>query len=138
MSLYQRAGVITRGKRLGTALGFPTANIVYEPFARTGSTNPAPVPPDGVYIGIAVLGGRRYVCILNQGHHPTAPEGAPTVEAHLLDYAGGDLYGERITLIYQRFLRKEIKFDSLADLRAQLETDKAAAREWQLSKEPEA
>ena len=71
-----------------------------------------------------------YLCVLNQGRHPTAPGGAPTVEAHLLDYDGGPLYGEEITLEYLHFLRPETTFPSLEALRDQLNRDKQNARSW--------
>jgi riboflavin kinase/FMN adenylyltransferase len=52
------------------------------------------------------------------------------VEAHLLDYAGGELYGAQITLEYRHFLRPEQAFPSLEALTEQLGRDKAAARQW--------
>ncbi len=121
-TLFTLTGVAVPGKRLGTQLGFPTANLRYEP--REG------FPADGVYVASATARGQSYVAILNQGRHPTAPEGPPTVEAHLLDYAGEPLYGEQITLVYLRYLRPEARFESLAALRAQLARDLSAARAW--------
>ncbi len=121
--LFTLAGKAIHGKHLGTKLGFPTANIAYEA---------APMPQDGVYIATAHIPGedRTYLAILNQGVHPTAPEGRPTVEAHLLDYQGGELYGQAMTFHYQQFLRPEQKFPSLEALQAQLTKDGAAARTW--------
>ena len=115
-------GTLVPGKRLGTELSFPTANLVCE-------RQPG-MPGDGVYIAEATIDGRRYVGVLNQGKHPTAPEGAPTIETHLIGYTGGDLYGHEITLTYRRFLRPEKRFDSLDELRAQLAEDVRAAADW--------
>ncbi len=125
-------GQVVRGKRLGSRLGFPTANIAYDPQSRDW-------PREGVYIGIAeVLGeGRCYVCILNQGRHPTVPEGTPTVEAHLLGYPHHDLYGRRLTLRYRAFLRPEITFDSLEGLIKQLEQDRLSAVAWARQNDPQ-
>lgn len=120
---YTVSGLVIRGKQLGSRLGFPTANIRYD--AAGG-----PWPKEGVYVGLARVAGERYLCILNQGRHPTSPEGIPTVEAHLLDYAGGALYDQQILLEYQHYLRPEIAFPSLEALREQLEHDKQAARLW--------
>ena len=88
MALFTFHGRVVRGKRLGSRLGFPTANIAYDPQSRTW-------PREGVYVGVAQLDGesRGYVCIINQGRHPTVPEGIATVEAHLLGHAHRDLYG---------------------------------------------
>ncbi len=123
--LYTLEGQAVPGKRLGTCLGFPTANLAYHSGAEA-------LPRDGVYVATAGLDGenRRYVAILNQGRHPTAPEGRPTIEAHLLDYDGGDLYGRRLTLWYEAYLRPEETFSGLPALKAQLEKDREAARRW--------
>ena len=125
MDAFELTGTVEAGKRLGTTLGFPTANVRYDPHGRAW-------PKEGVYVATAQLNGdgRVYVAILNQGHHPTAPGGAPTVEAHLLGFGGGALYGRRITLRYQQYLRPETKFPTLAALQKQLERDRLAALEW--------
>lgn len=116
-------GEVLRGKQLGSRLGFPTANIRYD--MRRGSW-----PADGVYAGLACLEDVLYLCVLNQGRHPTSPEGLPTVEAHLLDYCGGELYGRQITLEYLHYLRPETVFPSLDALKEQLDLDRQNARRW--------
>ena len=123
---FSLTGRVMEGKHLGRTLGFPTANLAYDPQDRRW-------PREGVYIATAQVEGddTPYVAILNQGHHPTAPDGAPTVEAHLLDYQGPSLYGCQLELTYRRFLRPEIRFASLAALHRQLDQDKQAARQWQ-------
>ena len=113
------------GKRLGTELGFPTANLSYH-------IHLPHMPKDGVYIATARLekGKRLYTALLNQGRHPTAPEGAPTIEVHLLNYAGGALYGQVLHLTYWQHLRPEQKFSSLQALQTQLAQDLTAATQW--------
>ncbi len=124
MSLpFTLTGTVIRGKQLGSRLGFPTANICYD--AKRSCW-----PREGVYAGLAAVDGRYYLCVLNQGRHPTTPEGIPTVEAHLLDYSGGELYGAQITLEYLHYLRPEQAFPSLETLKEQLNRDKAAALQW--------
>ncbi len=115
-------GRTVHGKRLGTELGFPTANLTYPPDVQ--------LPPDGVYVAWALLGGIRYPAILNQGRHPTAPEGHATIETHLLGYDGGDLYGQELTLTYVHYLRPEMRFGSLDALKAQLAADETRAHAW--------
>ena len=88
------------------------------------------MPQSGVYIALADLDGRCYTAILNQGTHPTTPEGNPTIEAHLLDFEGGDLYGRNLTLTYVQYLRPEIKFPSLEALKEQMVQDREDARAW--------
>ena len=45
-----------------------------------------------------------------------------TVESWLMDF-DGDLYGEEITLMFIWYLRPEKKFDSLEELKAQIQKD---------------
>ena len=62
------------------------------------------------------------VCMLNQGKHPTAPEGPATIEAHILDFSG-EIYGRCAEVEYVAFLRPEQRFASLDALKAQLALD---------------
>ena len=126
---FTLSGITVPGKRLGTKLGFPTANLAYPP----GKS----LPKNGVYIARAEIDGLRYAAILNQGSHPTAPGGQPTVETHLLDYQGGDLYHKPLRLCYLYYLRPEQKFETLQALRDQLKQDEADARGWVLQNAPE-
>jgi riboflavin kinase/FMN adenylyltransferase len=116
------SGIVLQGKRLGRTLGFPTINLA---IPKTGF-----LPQDGVYIGMATLGdGSIWPCILNQGKHPTLPEGEASIEAHLLGF-DGDLYGQTVAIEYLEKLRPERHFPSVEALRAQIEKDKAIAEAW--------
>lgn len=113
------SGIIVRGKQLGRTIGFPTANLQPD----------APFPGvRGVYAGYyRINGGDRLPCMVNIGSHPTAPEGEPTIEAHLLDFSG-DLYDSRAEIELVAFLRPERRFPSLDALKAQLSLDREATR----------
>ena len=119
-------GQVVSGKQLGRKLGFPTANIAYDPAVSS-------FPAEGVYVASVTVCQdgqpcRTYPAILNQGSHPTAPGGPPTIEAHLLGYPADDsLYGLRITLTYLLYLRPERSFPSLDALQNQLGKDREAA-----------
>ena len=115
-------GCIVYGKQLGRTLGFPTANLAPD-------VMPDVMPENGVYAGWFYLEdeNRKLPCVLNQGRHPTVPEGAPTIEAHVLDFSG-DLYGKCVTVEFHRFLRAEIRFSSVEELREQIEKDRDRAR----------
>ncbi len=115
-------GQVLQGKKIGRRLGFPTANIAYP---LDGCNMPC-----GVYLAVVTLGdGRVLNGVLNQGHHPTLPEGPPTVEVHLLDF-DGDLYGQQVRVEYLKFLRPEMKFPSVEAMRQQIFGDIDVAREW--------
>ena len=109
-------GVVERGDARGRELGVPTANLAVE---RT-SVRPA----RGVYAGMAVLqDGSRIPAAISVGWNPTFGEGRPlTVEAHLLDFSG-DLYDQRLRLEFRKFLRHELRFESVDELVAQMQLD---------------
>lgn len=114
-------GKVVGGKRVGRTLGFPTANIQPD--------RAYVLPGNGVYAArISVPGEARMLpCVLNQGSHPTLPEGGQTIEAYILDF-DRDIYGEAVKVQYIRFLRPERKFDSLDALKAQIAMDAEDAR----------
>ena len=116
-------GIVERGDARGRELGVPTANLAID----AASVRPA----RGVYAGIAVLAGsgRRVPAAISVGWNPTFGEGRPiTVEAHLIDFAE-DLYGEQLRLEFRRFLRHELRFDSVDELIAQMQLDIQQTRE---------
>jgi len=121
---YRVSGTVERGKGLGRKLGFPTANLSL-PVGKA-------LPPYGVYAARACVEGERYDAVLNIGAHPTVPEGAPTIEIHLLD-AAPDLYGKRVEAALEAWLRPEMKFESVEALRAQIARDVETARKPAIS-----
>jgi riboflavin kinase/FMN adenylyltransferase len=119
-------GRVVHGDHRGRAMGLPTANV--EPLLRD-----AAVPGRGVYAGRAVLAGGARAAAINVGHAPTfAAEGsAPPLrlEAFLLDYEGGDIYGEPLRLEFMERLRDERRFPSPDALVAQVHEDIRRTRE---------
>lgn len=109
---YRIEGQVESGKHLGRRLGFPTANLSF-PAGKL-------LPRYGVYACMAQVDGREYAAAVNVGVHPTAPEGAPTIEAFLLDYPGESLYDETLMLEFRHFIRPEQRFESLDSLRAEV------------------
>ena len=107
---------MVHGRRLGHALGFPTANIRPERVEGAGA--------DGVYAGWLEWSGQRLPCMLNIGAHPTLPGGGRSYEAHIFGF-DGELYGAHVAVETVQFLRPEARFPSPEALRAQLEADRA-------------
>jgi riboflavin kinase/FMN adenylyltransferase len=64
---------------------------------------------------------------VNIGRRPTFDNGAPTVEAFLLDYIG-DLYGDELRVEFVRRLRGEVKFSGVDELKTQIAKDVAETR----------
>ncbi len=114
-------GTVVRGDGRGKQLGFPTANLDAESECHPG---------EGVYIGLALHGERRHGAVCNIGRRPTFHrDSPPLVEVHLLDYSG-DLYGERLEVVFLKRLREERKFASVDELVRQIASDRATAEEF--------
>jgi len=62
------------------------------------------------------------------GSRPTVDDGERMVETHLLAFEG-DLYGQTLATDLVERIRPDARFDSLEDLIAQMQIDKAQARE---------
>ncbi len=119
---YSIRGRVIHGKKLGRQLGFPTANI-----GPIGDS--ILVPGNGVYAAFATLSdGSRHRAILNIGHRPTVDgcDSPVNIEVHIMDY-DGDLYGTEMRIEFMAFLRKEMRFSGLDELKAQLARDVEAA-----------
>ena len=113
------SGEVISGRRLGRSLGVPTANILI----------PEGVVQlrHGVYACKAVAEGKEYLAVTNIGSRPTVGGHRVTVEPWLLDFEG-DLYGKRIALSFYAFLRPEKKFDTLEELKAEIQKNAAQTR----------
>ena len=114
---YQLRGTIVNGYKVGRKLGFPTANIqVDEPFKI--------VPGIGVYAVRVYLKGERYKGMLYIGDRPTLNNGSNiTLEVNILDFSG-DIYNNEITVAFIYYVREDIKFGSLEELKEQLARDR--------------
>ena len=119
---YTLCGVVQHGKKLGRKLDFPTANISW-PQGKA-------MPPSGVYAALLDVHEETYLAAVNIGSHPTVPGGSRTIEANLLDYPGGELYGRHVRLALCRFIRPEKKFDSLDSLREEVMRNREQVRAY--------
>ena len=116
---YFAAGVVAPGKRLGRGLGFPTLNLPWSPGLR---------PRFGVY-AVRVSGAKSAAPlpgVANYGLRPTVERSTePQLEMHVLGPCPFDA-GDAITVEWLRFLRPEMKFSGVDELRAQIAKDCAA------------
>jgi riboflavin kinase/FMN adenylyltransferase len=120
---YRLSGRVVSGARRGATLGFPTANL-----AEVATLLPAA----GVYAARARTGEEGGDAVgslpaaVNVGPAPTFGVEASGVEVHLIGFAG-DLYGTTLHVDFLERLRDTRRFDSAADLQAQLADDVARA-----------
>lgn len=110
------SGTVVSGQKLGRTMGIPTANLeLPEELVK---------PAFGVYACKIWVDSRYYIAVTNIGIRPTVSGQNVTVEPWILDF-DGDLYGKEITLEFHKFLRPERKFDTLEDLKTQIQQDAA-------------
>ena len=118
---YSVRGPIVHGRQLGRTVGMPTANLRLPPRKR--------LPAAGVYATLSAIAGGWHMGLTNVGRRPTVDDsGVVTVETHLLDL-DCDLYGEMETLEFHIYIRGVKKFDSLAQVRAQVDRDTLCVRD---------
>ena len=106
---YHMRGVVVSGNRLGRTIGFPTANIrLYEPLKL--------IPFTGAYLTEVEVQGSTYYGMTNI-------DVAGKIETHIFNFSE-DVYGLDIDLHFLSKIRGEIKFQSLQELKNQLEKDR--------------
>ncbi len=112
---YTVIGKVVTGNKIGRSLGFPTANITPE--------DKKLLPPCGVYYTKAQINGCEYKGVTNVGRKPTVNDKNPVnIETCFLGY-DGDLYGKTIEVQFYKFVRPEMKFESLEMLKKQINLD---------------
>ena len=115
---YSISGQVEGGSRLGSSIGFPTANI-------TRCEDYKLLPADGVYAVEVEMKNKLYQGMMNMGSRPTVNDdpGLKTTEVHLFNFSR-DIYSERIKISFISRLRDERKFQSIDALKKQLERDR--------------
>ena len=112
---YCVTGTIVSGKHIGTKIGFPTLNLKL--------TDNYVLPKYGVYKTICYIDNIPHVSITNVGVKPTIGDNfEPGIEVHLRDFKG-EIKGDVVNLEFLRFIRSEMKFSSLEELKAQIAKD---------------
>ncbi len=116
-------GTVQHGDKRGREIGYPTANLGVVPGQQ--------LPAEGVYAGWAVLppGETRHPAAISVGRNPHFGDVDDLrIEAHLLDYAGDELYGTPLRLELVSMLRVQETYTGLDALIAQIAADVAETR----------
>ena len=122
---YEFFGKVIAGQAIGRELGYPTANIDVESKIKM-------LPKSGVYAANILLpDGSVKEGMLNIGVRPSVglATNKTCVEIHVLDF-NGDLYGSHVTVQLLSRFRSEKKFDSLFELKEQLQQDEEDIRAY--------
>jgi riboflavin kinase / FMN adenylyltransferase len=118
---YGVEGRVMRGAERGATLGFPTANL--QPQNRV-------IPRGGVYVTATLIDGQWRRSVTNIGIKPTFGEhNEATVETYVMNWSG-DLYGDVVRVRFLHRLRAEKRFNSLDELKAQIQSDVERAEKY--------
>jgi riboflavin kinase/FMN adenylyltransferase len=119
---YSISGIVSHGDERGKTLGFPTANIAV--------SQKRLLPKPGVYACNTIIDGVTHNSVANIGYRPTfnLPDPVLQLEVHILDF-NSDIYGQYVQVAFVKYIRGEIKFNSVDELKEQISLDVLTARE---------
>lgn len=110
------SGDVVHGNNIGKTISFPTANIkVDQPYKL--------IPKNGVYIVKTIIDNQITFGMMNIGYNPTFNGKQKSIEIHFLNFTK-NIYHKNLTIEMIMRIRNEIKFNSVEDLKKQLEQDK--------------
>lgn len=116
---YLYIGEVVKGEQIGRTIGFPTANII--------PCSNKVLPPLGVYYTNVEIGKKCFKGITNIGCKPTVSGKSITVETHIIDF-NEIIYGQEIIVKLKKFIRSEVKFSNLNELKNQINQDIKACK----------
>ena len=112
---YSIVEPVIHGKALGRTLGIPTIN------QNINSKNL--ILKNGIYATYCSVNGRKYLGVTNVGIRPTVEDnGHKNIETHIIDF-DGDCYDQYVKVEFVARIRDEMKFNSVDDLKAQIQSD---------------
>ena len=107
---FSTSGIVISGNQIGRTIGFRTANLIYP--------DELIELPHGVY-SVETTYGQG---IANFGTRPTVNGKGTLLEVHILDF-DKDIYGQNLTVEFNKMIRAEKKFPSLDALKNQIKID---------------
>jgi riboflavin kinase/FMN adenylyltransferase len=128
-------GEVVHGNKLGRQLGYPTANLKIQDPEKV-------IPGDGIYAVYVNVDGKppiksedstevnsipvenvQYKGMMSIGFRPTVDGKHRVVEVNVFDF-NKDIYGKTMRVYVKKFLRTEVKFNTLEELVKQIDQDK--------------
>jgi riboflavin kinase/FMN adenylyltransferase len=113
---YFISGHVIEGKKIGRTINFPTANIQINESYKL-------LPKNGVYVISSIINNVLYFGMMNIGKNPTIGENQQSIEVHFFEL-NENIYNKNLQISILEHIREEQKFNSLTELKAQLERDK--------------
>jgi riboflavin kinase/FMN adenylyltransferase len=117
---YSLSGTVVHGQKLGRTIGFPTANIELKSLKL--------IPCEGVYAvrveygSLLNLKGMLYV-------GKKADSSKTFIEVNIFDF-DRDIYNSEISVSFEQFVRKNVKFDNIDEMKARITEDRLNIREY--------
>ena len=119
---FSLIGTVIEGKKIGRSIGFPTANLSLD--------QDTFIPNFGVYTGKIYIDNNIFNTIVNIGLNPTVDDQATLkIEAHIFDFSS-DIYNSKVEISLSKFIRKEIKFKNIDELKDQISEDIKTAKKY--------
>lgn len=110
---------VIHGNHIGTGLGTPTINqALPQGFV---------LPKFGVYASWAEIDDEYFYGVTNIGVKPTVGSSCVLSETWMPEFSG-DIYGKQVRLHLLKFIRPERKFDSLNELKGEIEKNAEQAK----------
>ncbi len=109
-------GKVVRGDQIGRQIGYPTANIVIEERYKL-------IPSDGIFAAKINIQGKLYKGMAYIGSRPTINGITRNIEINIFDF-NQEIYNEQVTLHFYNYVRGDVKFTGLDELKVQLAQDK--------------
>ena len=110
-------GKVIRGDQIGRTIGYPTANIQPDESYKL-------IPGDGIFAVLADIDGEVFKAMAYIGQRPTINGITRNIEVNIFDF-DRDIYNQTIRLHFLSYIRGDIKFKSLNELKTQLAQDKS-------------
>jgi len=110
-------GEVVHGDKIGRTIGYPTANLKCTDEEKI-------VLGDGIYAVYADHDQQRYKGMMSIGFRPTVNGRKRVTEVNLFDF-DKTIYGEILRVTVIKYLRNEVKFNGLEELKVQLHKDKS-------------
>ena len=110
------SGNVVHGNNIGKTISFPTANIKIDAPYKL-------VPKNGVYIVKTIIDNQITFGMMNIGYNPTFNGKQKSIEIHFINF-NKNIYHKNLTIEMISRIRNEIKFNTVEDLKKQLEQDK--------------
>lgn len=114
-------GIVRDGRKDGQKIGVPTLNIdVCKEKIKIKS---------GVYLTKTIVKDNIFPSVTNVGSHPTFNDDGFNVETHVPNVDLGVMYGEKIRIIFQKYIREIRRFKDKVELAEQIKKDIAYTEE---------